>query len=378
MVTAILIIIYIYIYNGLTLEKYFGFSSNKIHFVNVLTAGSDAIILESNGHFAMIDVGEDYDFPDGSNPKYPLRPGIGTSYKHVMTDRVFRHLKELGARKLDFILVTHTHSDHIGNMDEILDKYPVDRIYMKRYDDSRITDKNRLWDNLYGYDNAIKAANRNGVKLIQDISNEESRFTMGDMDIQLYNYENETDSSGELKKIWDDNSNSLISVVKVNGKKIYLGGDLDNVHGAEDKYGPLIGKVDLMKFNHHHDTNKSNTKDFIKNLSPSLIVQTSDSLPWKNGVDSEYVNWLKERGIERINAASQDYDATVFDIRQDGLVNISTSYKHIPSFQAGWHKSAYGNWWYQAPDSTGEYAVGWNEIDGKRYYFNQKGILIEQ
>ena len=47
-------------------------------------------------------------------------------------------------------------------------------------------------------------------------------------------------------------------------RKIYLGGDLDNVHGAEDKYGSLIGKVDLMKFNHHHDTNKSNTKDFIK------------------------------------------------------------------------------------------------------------------
>lgn len=42
-----------------------------------------------------------------------------------------------------------------------------------------------------------------------------------------------------------------------------------------------------------------------------MIVQTSDSLPWKNGVDSEYVNWLKERGIERINAASKDYDATV-------------------------------------------------------------------
>ena len=88
-----------------------------------------------------------------------------------------------------------------------------------------------------------------------------------------------------------------------------------------------------MKFNHHYDTNKSNTKDFIKNLSPSLIVQTSDSLPWKNGVDNEYVNWLKERGIERINAASKNYDATVFDIRQDGLVNISTSYKPIQVFK---------------------------------------------
>ena len=329
----------------------------------------------------MIDVGEDYDFPDGSNPKYPLRPGIGTFYKHVMTDRVFRHLKELGARKLDFILVTHTHSDHIGNMDEILDKYPVDRIYMKRYDDSRITDKNRLWDNLYGYDNAIKAANRNGVKLIQDISADESHFQFGDMDIQLYNYENEYDENGNLKPVWDDNSNSLISVVKVNGKKIYLGGDLDNVHGAEDKYGSLIGKVDLMKFNHHLDTKNSNTKNFIRNLSPEIIVQTSSSPigSYDSGeeINREYISWLESMGIQHINAASKDYDATVFDIRQDGFVNISTSYKPIPSFQAGWHKSAYGNWWYQAPDSTGEYAVGWNEIEGEWYYFNQTGILLQ-
>ncbi|HFS5139597.1 TPA: phosphorylcholine esterase CbpE [Streptococcus pneumoniae] len=352
-------------------------SGNKIHFINVQEGGSDAIILESNGHFAMVDTGEDYDFPDGSDSRYPWREGIETSYKHVLTDRVFRRLKELGVQKLDFILVTHTHSDHIGNVDELLSTYPVDRVYLKKYSDSRITNSERLWDNLYGYDKVLQTAAEKGVSVIQNITQGDAHFQFGDMDIQLYNYENETDSSGELKKIWDDNSNSLISVVKVNGKKIYLGGDLDNVHGAEDKYGPLIGKVDLMKFNHHHDTNKSNTKDFIKNLSPSLIVQTSDSLPWKNGVDSEYVNWLKERGIERINAASKDYDATVFDIRKDGFVNISTSYKPIPSFQAGWHKSAYGNWWYQAPDSTGEYAVEWNEIEGEWYYFNQTGILLQ-
>ncbi|HEU2859272.1 TPA: MBL fold metallo-hydrolase [Streptococcus pneumoniae] len=350
-------------------------SGNKIHFINVQEGGSDAIILESNGHFAMVDTGEDYDFPDGSDSRYPWREGIETSYKHVLTDRVFRRLKELGVQKLDFILVTHTHSDHIGNVDELLSTYPVDRVYLKKYSDSRITNSERLWDNLYGYDKVLQTAAEKGVSVIQNITQGDAHFQFGDMDIQLYNYENETDSSGELKKIWDDNSNSLISVVKVNGKKIYLGGDLDNVHGAEDKYGPLIGKVDLMKFNHHHDTNKSNTKDFIKNLSPSLIVQTSDSLPWKNGVDSEYVNWLKERGIERINAASKDYDATVFDIRKDGFVNISTSYKPIPSFQAGWHKSSYGNWWYQAPDSTGEYVVGWNEIKGEWYYFAPSGEM---
>ena len=355
-------------------------SGNKIHFINVHEGGSDAIILESNGHFAMVDTGEDYDFPDGSDSRYPWRQGINTTYKHVLTDRVFRRLKELGVQKLDFILVTHTHSDHIGNVDELLSTYPVDRVYLKKYSDNRITKPERLWDNLYGYDKVLQTAAEKGVSVIQNITQGDAHFQFGDMDIQLYNYENEYDENGNLKPVWDDNSNSLISVVKVNGKKIYLGGDLDNVHGAEDKYGSLIGKVDLMKFNHHLDTKNSNTKNFIRNLSPEIIVQTSSSPigSYDSGeeINREYISWLESMGIQHINAASKDYDATVFDIRKDGFVNISTSYKPIPSFQAGWHKSAYGNWWYQAPDSTGEYAVGWNEIEGEWYYFNQRGILL--
>lgn len=355
-------------------------SGNKIHFINVHEGGSDAIILESNGHFAMVDTGEDYDFPDGSDSRYPWRQGINTTYKHVLTDRVFRHLKELGVQKLDFILVTHTHSDHIGNVDELLSTYPVDRVYLKKYSDNRITKPERLWDNLYGYDKVLQTAAEKGVSVIQNITQGDAHFQFGDMDIQLYNYENEYDENGNLKPVWDDNSNSLISVVKVNGKKIYLGGDLDNVHGAEDKYGSLIGKVDLMKFNHHLDTKNSNTKNFIRNLSPEIIVQTSSSPigSYDSGqeINREYISWLESMGIQHINAASKDYDATVFDIQKDGLVNISTSYKPIPSFQAGWHKSAYGNWWYQAPDSTGEYAVGWNEIESEWYYFNQRGILL--
>ena len=40
-----------------------------------------------------------------------------------------------------------------------------------------------------------------------------------------------------------------------------------------------------------------------------------------------YVNWLKERGIERINAASKDYDATVliFDKMVLSIFQLLTS-----------------------------------------------------
>ena len=89
-------------------------NGNKIHFINVspTNLGSDAILLESNGHYAMIDTGEDYDFPDGSDERYSYREGDNTDYRNVMTERVKRHLKNVGVETLDFILITHVHLDH--------------------------------------------------------------------------------------------------------------------------------------------------------------------------------------------------------------------------------------------------------------------------
>ena len=157
---------------------------NRIHFINLKSkSGSDAILLESNGHFGLIDMGEDYDFPDGSDERYPYREGDNTDYRNVMTERVFRHLKQVGVKKLDFVLGTHVHSDHIGTADEVLKRYSVDRFYLKKYSDERITTQWRLWDNLYNYDNAVRTALERGVTLIQDISDQDSHFKLGDMDI---------------------------------------------------------------------------------------------------------------------------------------------------------------------------------------------------
>ena len=76
-------------------------SGNRIHFINTKGAsGSDAILLESNGHFALIDMGEDYDFPDGTNPRYPSRVGITRQNDLVLEDRLFRHLNRLGIKKI--------------------------------------------------------------------------------------------------------------------------------------------------------------------------------------------------------------------------------------------------------------------------------------
>ncbi|KXU12791.1 Choline binding protein A [Streptococcus infantis] len=149
-------------------------SGNRIHFINTKGAsGSDAILLESNGHYALIDMGEDYDFPDGTDPRYPSRVGITRQNELVLEDRLFRHLNRLGIQKFDFILGTHVHSDHIGGADEILKRYPVGKLYLKKYTDERITSKWRLWDNLFNYDNALNVAREKGVTIVQDIKEED-------------------------------------------------------------------------------------------------------------------------------------------------------------------------------------------------------------
>lgn len=75
--------------------------------------------------------------------------------------------------------MTHTHSDHIGNVDELLSTYPVDRVYLKKYSDSRITNSERLWDNLYGYDKVLQTAAEKGVSVIQNITQGMLIFSLG-------------------------------------------------------------------------------------------------------------------------------------------------------------------------------------------------------
>lgn len=43
-------------------------SDDKLHIITV-AEWSDAMILESNGHYAMIDTGEDFSYPDGSDSR---------------------------------------------------------------------------------------------------------------------------------------------------------------------------------------------------------------------------------------------------------------------------------------------------------------------
>ena len=124
----------------------------------------------------------------------------------------------------------------------------------------------------------------------------------------------------------------------------------------------------MIKWNHHYDTTISNTVNFVNNLSPKIIVQTT-------GADmnsQERQNDILNRGIQLIHATSKTQNATVFDVTSDGFKDISNAYPNIPTVQAKWYQED-GFWKYRMSDD--EMAIGWQKIDGKYYFFNGKGQI---
>lgn len=208
----------------------------KIHFIS-LCSTTDAILLESNGHYGMVDSGEDWDYPDGET--YLLRDGVTKEFG--FEQQVIHYLRKLGVKKLDFYIASHAHSDHIGSGDEILKNFPTGRLYINEYSDEYISSEEHFWDNQYVYDCLIQAAREKGTQIITDLDlpeNEEYRtFSMGDMQIEIMNYERERDEEGNILPVPDENCNTLVAKVTAFDKVALLTGDIDPWAGDMEEYG---------------------------------------------------------------------------------------------------------------------------------------------
>lgn len=131
--------------------------NSKIHFLT-LNAETLGVLVECNGQFGMIDSGEDWDFPDGSDPRYPFDESITTTFG--FDDEVLSYLTEVGVtpENFEFYIGTHPHSDHIGTADEVIRAFRPKRVYTPEYSNDWIPQEWWLFDNLYVYDNLLEAA----------------------------------------------------------------------------------------------------------------------------------------------------------------------------------------------------------------------------
>ncbi len=233
---------------------------NCIHFLN--TGSSDCIILQSGSRFAMVDAGEDTDYPPNKPAlKYP-------GYEKEVVDYLYKNcMGPDGMVTLDFVLGTHAHSDHIGGFDTVIDadKVVVQKAFLKPYNESGINLFERTqWDNKEVYMQMHDALIRKNVPICTAFDGDS--FQMGDLKITFFN-----GAPAHRFRKTGENENSVVTLVECGGCRALLAGDMNWKCGGEKKIAKAVGKIDLLKVG-HHGYEFSSSAFWLKTLDPNIAV----------------------------------------------------------------------------------------------------------
>ena len=142
--------------------------------------------------------------------------------------------------KLDFIVGTHAHSDHIGGI-PALAFYFVDsntKYYYREYRKTREDTTDIDWANYKYYLAAVHSMQKKSAQMI-DVTNQIIKFEFGDFHLELLNTDIDPD---ELNL--GENQNSIVTLALFKNTKIFLAADM--ICKDDQKIKDYIGKIDIL------------------------------------------------------------------------------------------------------------------------------------
>lgn len=282
------------------------YGDDRIHFLN--TANSDAILIESNGHFALVDSGEGDDNPRRDKAYNGFEDEVRLYLERVATaadDKVH----------LDFILGTHCHYDHIGAFESLIkdEDIIIDRAYFKEYAPwlSKSYEKGK-WANDETYDDILEALEERNIPRISDLPADE--FEFGDFKIQFFNTVTSESKAGK-----GENAASVGVKLTKNGKSAFLASDITQTIGLEKDLAPLIGNVDLLKIGHHGYFGSCSMR-FLRVLKPELCIVTNQL-----GKIYPNIKWNLTMVARSPIYATADSDGIIASFTDDGEIKLTVN-----------------------------------------------------
>ena len=248
----------------------------QIHFLN--TIWSDAILLEKDHHFALIDTASRFYYPD-------------------LCDL----LKRKGCLHLDYIILTHYHSDHYGNLAQVLRDFGADKLYLKHYDaidgassSGGKSDEEYWRDELTHYNEILDVAKDSSCELIfldeLDVDSTTIDFVGTTLELEgLINNLRKLYNEGPYKgqKLFSENFNSMAIFIYEKKHAVMLAGDvttsttdIEALHGLGYIYVKRfyerhhLSKIDVYK-SAHHGGSGTNPYEFLKLLNPDYLIITN-------------------------------------------------------------------------------------------------------
>ncbi len=216
----------------------------QIHFIDV-GQGDGAILISPQGQTVMFDNG-----------------------KRGKCDLPVSYLEQLGIAKIDYMVASHYHDDHIGCTPQVLTQFPLQ---VKAYDRGGSYNSATFTK----YLNAI-GPKRETVMPGQSITLDQGSANPVRIEFVAVNAGT---ADGEIVDTSNENDLSVVAVVRFGNFDAVIGGDLsgiktDSYEDIETAVGPKIGAVEVYKVNHHGSMYSSND-NWLAALKPKVgIIST--------------------------------------------------------------------------------------------------------
>jgi len=225
-------------------------------YMHVIDVGqADSILFTVNGQSMLIDAGNNDD------------------------DKiVLKYLDEQGIKKLDYLVGTHPHEDHIGGLDSVILEKDIGKIYMPKVQDSVIPTTKT-------YEDVLKAVSSKGYKI--STAKAGVSFDFGGASVDIIS---------PIKDYTDLNNYSAVLKITFGDTVFLMMGDAEEKAEKDILQSGADVRANVLKTG-HHGSNTSTGEAFFKAVSPEYAIICCGRENSYGHPGSKTLDRLKKSGI---------------------------------------------------------------------------------